>query len=268
MKNTLLWLAAILITLTAAYYQRVTGPTYPERNKVTINGKQYTFDLKRSQTNTHKCEIKLEIPDNTPGMLYYKKYNVEEEWISVYLIREGHYLTGELPSQPPAGKLEYYVTLLDKSGNLVKIPSEKPVIIRFKGNVPAGVMIPHILIIFFAMLISNLAGLMAAFKNDRHKKYGLWAFWLLTAGGMILGPLVQKFAFGDFWTGVPFGWDLTDNKMLIAFLVWLVAIIMNRKRDRPAWTIAAALIVLIIFSIPHSLFGSELNYTTGIVTQG
>jgi hypothetical protein len=47
-----------------------------------------------------------------------------------------------------------------------------------------------------------------------------------------------------------------------------MAVVMNRKRERPGYTIAASLILLIIFSIPHSMFGSELDYATGEVTQG
>jgi hypothetical protein len=118
------------------------------------------------------------------------------------------------------------------------------------------------------MLLSNLAGITAIFGHKEQKKYGLWTLWLLMAGGMILGPLVQKFAFGDFWTGIPFGWDLTDNKTLIAILAWIAAVIMNRKQERRAYTIAAALVLLIVYSIPHSLFGSELDFATGTVTQG
>ncbi|MCK7537691.1 MAG: hypothetical protein MZV63_45435 [Marinilabiliales bacterium] len=60
--------------------------------------------------------------------------------------------------------------------------------------------------------------------------------------GMILGPVVQKYAFGDLWTGIPFGWDLTDNKTLIAVFAWILAVVMNRKKDRPAYTIAAAIL--------------------------
>ncbi|HEX7493951.1 MAG TPA: hypothetical protein VF346_07015, partial [Bacteroidales bacterium] len=91
---------------------------------------------------------------------------------------------------------------------------------------------------------------------------------LLIAGGMILGPVVQYYAFGDLWTGVPFGWDLTDNKTLIGLLFWIAAVLMNRKSEKPIYTILAAVMLLIIFSIPHSLFGSQLNYSTGEVTQG
>jgi hypothetical protein len=43
---------------------------------------------------------------------------------------------------------------------------------------------------------------------------------------------------------------------------------MNHKRERPAYTIAAAIILLLVYSVPHSLFGSELDYATGTVTQG
>ena len=90
----------------------------------------------------------------------------------------------------------------------------------------------------------------------------------LAAGGMILGPIVQKYAFGELWTGIPFGWDLTDNKTLIAVAAWILAVIMNRKREKPGYTIAAAVILLLVYSIPHSLFGSELDYVSGTVGQG
>ena len=85
---------------------------------------------------------------------------------------------------------------------------------------------------------------------------------------MILGPIVQYYAFGDLWTGIPFGWDLTDNKTLIAFIFWILAVYMNRKTDRPLYTALAAFVLLLVFSIPHSMFGSELDYASGQVTQG
>ena len=129
-------------------------------------------------------------------------------------------------------------------------------------------MIPHILVMFFAMLLSNLAGITALAGRDSQRKHGRLALWLLIAGGLVLGPVIQKYAFGKFWTGIPFGWDMTDNKTLIAIIVLVVAVIMNRRKARPAYTIAAALILLLIYSIPHSLFGSELDYVTGTVTQG
>jgi hypothetical protein len=73
---------------------------------------------------------------------------------------------------------------------------------------------------------------------------------------------MQKFAFGVAWTGFPAGTDLTDTKTLIAFLFWIVALVAGRK-GRPArgFVIAASLVTLLIFLIPHSLLGSELDYS-------
>jgi hypothetical protein len=73
---------------------------------------------------------------------------------------------------------------------------------------------------------------------------------------------MQKFAFGVAWSGFPLGMDLTDNKTLIAFLFWIAALVAGRKGKaaRP-FVIAASLVTLLIFLVPHSLFGSELDYS-------
>jgi hypothetical protein len=145
---------------------------------------------------------------------------------------------------------------------------ETPVVIRFKGSVPSFVLIPHIIFMFIAMIFSTGAGFLSIIKHPSYKKYALYTLILLTVGGMILGPVVQKYAFGELWTGIPFGWDLTDNKTLIALLFWVLAVYMSWKYDKPLYTALAALVLLLIFSIPHSMFGSELDYASGQVTQG
>jgi hypothetical protein len=47
-----------------------------------------------------------------------------------------------------------------------------------------------------------------------------------------------------------------------------VAVVMSIKKDKPIYTVIASVVLLLVYSVPHSLFGSELNYTTGEVTQG
>jgi hypothetical protein len=80
-------------------------------------------------------------------------------------------------------------------------------------------------------------------------------------GGFVLGPLVQKLAFGTWWAGVPLGWDLTDNKTLIAMVIWIAALAAGRKgRGARGWILAASVLMLVVFLIPHSLMGSELKY--------
>jgi len=208
------------------------------------------------------------LPENVFGEIFYRKYPGNDEWTSVAMLRTGSALTAVLPSQPAAGKLQYYISLYDNGGGRFTIGKEKPVIIRFKGDVPAAVLIPHILAMVIAMLLSTLAGLYAIFGIEGYRKYALITLLWLLAGGFILGPLVQYYAFGDFWTGIPFGWDLTDNKTLIATLFWLAAFILNRRKENRRWIIIAAVVLMVVYCIPHSLFGSQLDYSTNQVTQG
>lgn len=53
------------------------------------------------------------------------------------------------------------------------------------------------------------AGLAALLNLNDIRKLAFIALGGMTLGGMILGPIVQKYAFGEYWTGFPFGGDLT-----------------------------------------------------------
>lgn len=270
-KKIALWIVAIAITLTAAVYQRLTGPTYPKRVNVEIGNKAYKLKLLRSHGGTTDAPVVLHIDNpDVSAVLHFKYYpeHKDEEWKHSNFKHEAGNLVAYLPNQPMAGKLMYYITL--KSGNnLVEIGKEEPIVIRFKGEVPKYVLFPHIFFMFFAMLLANVAALYALWKIPEYKRYTLITFIFLIIGGLILGPFVQKFAFDEFWTGIPWGWDLTDNKTLFGFIFWLIAVLGNRKENsRPYLTVIAAIAILIIFSIPHSMFGSELDRTTGTVTQG
>jgi len=285
MKKFILWFLAIIITLGAAFYQRMTGPTYPKKIEVTLNDSVYSLRFIRSLGLDERPEVRLAITDTSiKARLYYKRFRTNDSYTvsdfeykvypihspvmnKVFGITEEKGLFAEVPAQPPAGKIQYYVELTDSKGSFTLFKDE-PVVIRFKGTVPGYVLTPHILLMFLAMLFSTLAGLMSIIRYPQYKKYSVWTLVLLLIGGMILGPLVQKFAFGDLWTGIPFGWDLTDNKTLIALLFWILAVVMNRKKERPLYPALAAVVLLLVYSIPHSLFGSELDYTTGTVTQG
>ncbi|TAL66992.1 MAG: hypothetical protein EPN88_07695 [Bacteroidetes bacterium] len=272
MKKFILWSLALIITMAAAIYQRHTGPTYPKELDITLNNNAYQLKLVRSLALDQKSEVQLNITDTTiKARLFFKRFNSGEE----YQVADFNYRAepknkgffAEVPQQPAAGKLQYYFEIIDSKGPQTYF-NNSPIVIRFKGGVPLFILLPHVLFMFVAMLFSTLAGLMAVIKYPLYKKYGIMTLILFTIGGMVLGPIVQNYAFGDLWTGIPFGWDLTDNKTLIALLFWILAVIMNRKKDRPVYTVVAAFILLLVFSIPHSLFGSQLNYSTGQVTQG
>jgi len=264
-KNWLNWLLAILITLTAVYFQRKTGPTYPRYEKIKIAEKEYTLKFLRTHGGDDNCEIRLPISDkNIEAKLFYKRYPTNEAFTEIMMERENDELVAYLPHQAPAGKLMYYIELSDEH-HTYPVLKEKPVVIRFKGAVPNWVLIIHVILMFSAMFFSNVAGFFALGKKENYKKWAFIAFSLLLVGGMIFGPIMQKYAFGEYWAGFPNGLDLTDNKTLIAFVFWTIAILLNLKKKRPFWIVVASLVMLIINSIPHSFMGSELDYTTNEV---
>ncbi|GAB4422445.1 MAG: hypothetical protein Kow002_11750 [Anaerolineales bacterium] len=70
--------------------------------------------------------------------------------------------------------------------------------------------------------------------------------------------------FGVWWSGVPFGYDWTDNKVLVELIFWLIAAYMNRDNLRNRSSVyLAGFVTLLVYFIPHSIFGSEYDYRTG-----
>lgn len=284
LKKTLVWIVAIALTIGAAIYQRKTGPTYERIEKVTVLDSLYEIELKRSNGPR---DLRVKLPfggEQVSATLYYKKYRLDDPWVAVpFEMKEIKYhswfmtkvlkyqdetaYVASLPVQPPAGKLEYFLEI-QEGDKIIHVAKNDPVVVRFKDDVPASVLIPHVILMFLSMLFASVAGIYAIFKIERYKRMTKWTFWILLFGGFLFGPWVQWHAFGDWWTGIPFGWDLTDNKTLFAFIFWVAAFFGNRKKSRPGLVILAAVMTLVIFSIPHSLFGSELDPATGQIIQG
>ncbi len=268
LKTFLIWLFAFIFTAAIAVYQRMTGPTYPIKGKIEIGSQQVKYQLLTSFGGDGDAPIFIKVPNrNVYGYMNFKRYMSNDSLTSVELKRVGDYLVTFIPHQPPAGKVMYRITLTENSKAARDLffnyeLSKKDVIIRFKGSVPGNVLIPHIFFIFLAMLFSTITGLEAFFKGKNTLIYTWITVITLLLGGLIIGPMVQKFSFGEYWTGWPFGYDLTDNKSLIAFIFWIIALIVQyRNRKNRTWPIIAAFFMLIVFLIPHSVLGSEIDYT-------
>ena len=261
MNSKLLWTLAVILTLSSAVYQRMTGPTYPVRVNTELAGQNVKARLLTTHSVSSDLEVEVTVSgEEVNGTVLWRRLGTGDEWTVVPMEREGDQLTASLPRQPSAGKLEYSVMLQSGDARL-QLPGEEAVVARFKGDVPAAVLLPHIFLMFFAMLWSNRAGMEALVKGKRLPRQALVTLLLLVAGGAILGPIVQNLAFGAYWTGWPLGGDLTDNKLALAVLVWAWAA--WRVRSGTGWpAVVAAIVLLAIYMIPHSALGSTLDYET------
>jgi hypothetical protein len=257
------WVVAFALTFAIAYYQRVTGPTYDKKVSFTFRDQEYKFKLPRTHVDSIDCPIILIVKDTAVSAeLVYKRYKLNEEYTEVMFKRIGDTLTASLPKQPAAGKLEYSIVFSDKAGKDLQINGNETVVIRFKGGVPTWIVIVHVFFMFAGMFLSNITGFYAFLKHKSFTKYALITTIVLLIGGLILGPIVQKYAFGVFWSGIPFGWDLTDNKLLFAFLFWFVTLIFSWKKPRYWLGIVSLIVLMAMYFIPHSAMGSEFDYKT------
>ena len=288
MKGFFYWTLTLVIAVAIMFYQRVTGPTYPKKVKVEIAGKEYKFNLLRSSelkkingNEESPCEIKLPVEDESiRAKVFYKRYRVNEEWTSLEMQaktvnkkaffgkgKKIRVLSATLPDQPPAGKLEYRVELY-KDGKSFVI-NQKPVVVRFKGFVPRYILIPHVTFMVLALIFGTRTGVELLFRRKKTFTFALVTLIALGFGGLVFGPNVQYYAFGDYWTGWPFGSDWTDNKTIFAFIFWVVAVfILRKKPQNRLWPALALLVMYSIYLIPHSKGGSELNPETGKVETG
>jgi hypothetical protein len=272
-RNVGLWILAFVLMLSAGVYQRYTGPTYKLRGSYSVGESVVKYRLVRSAYSTGDTVVSIPAAADVTGDLVYRRYPTDDEFTRVPMQRRGDELVGTLPAQPPAGKLEYHLELATVTGPVVAPDTGENAVIRFKGWVPAWVLILHVAFMFFGVLVAWRVGLGALFSGQGIRKLSWAALILFTVGGFFLGPWVQKYAFDDWWTGVPFGWDLTDNKTLVMWLAWFFALLVTyrgARRDADGGSagekkarlavVIAAVVTVAVYLIPHSMAGSQLDY--------
>ena len=258
MKKVVYWILAIVITLALSIYQRMTGPTYPKKVNIELRGQSFQIKLPRSGVQRDELVTLKGVPEFAEPVamsLHYRRYPTTSDYTTVVFQWEDGAWQAALPVQPVAGKLQYYLTVDGKD-----YLKDEPVVIRFRNDVPAYILIPHILLMFGAMLFAIYTLLLVMTRKEEYRKWLIITVGTLFVGGFVLGPLVQHAAFGPWWTGFPYGTDLTDNKTLISFLFFLAALATIKWKYNKWLVVLAVLVMIAVFTIPHSAFGSEYDY--------
>ncbi len=265
-RSVLLWTLAVVLTMASAVYQRMTGPTYPVRfagelGAMTVKGK-----LLRTQVIGQDLPVTVRVQGagEIGGVVSWRRFPTQDAWQEIPLRREGDTLVAALPAQAKmASKIEYHVRL-EGGGQTLRVPAREAAVARFKGAIPLPVLLVHILVMFLGMACSLRTGFEALARGPRLPRLAVTTLVILAIGGLILGPLLQKYAFGVFWAGWPLGEDLTDNKLAVTVLAWALAVWQLRRGSRGRWwAVAATVVTFVIFMIPHSLHGSTLDYDSG-----
>lgn len=278
LRSILFWILAIIITIGCLSYQDKTGPTYPLEDTIEIFGENIHFKFLRSETIGTDLQIMLKdpVPKGVSGYVKYRRFKSNDEWSIVQMepgtfefkrrweVQNVEGKGAKLPGlKERAGKYEFFVFITKEGNEAISVTGDNPIFARYKASVPAWALLVHILTIFVSMAI-GIRTVLEAIVNGKYK----WMIWAsiisLLLGGFVFGPVVQWYAFGVWWSGIPFGHDWTDNKVVFELIFWFIAAYMNRGNRRNRWSVyVAGVATLLVYFIPHSIFGSEYNYQTG-----
>jgi hypothetical protein len=180
-----------------------------------------------------------------------------------------------LPKLEKGTKIKYWITASNVVGTKVRVPKdpEKFGVLRYKGKASNFVVGAHVVFMFgafFFMVMSFLAAIEILRGREDKKNAVRAARWVLASsfiGGWPLGFLLNYQTFGTLWEGFPFGYDVTDNKTQVIFILWLVSLFLawgsfigrGEEKDRLgrkafALAIVACFVIsLALFVLPHSI---------------
>ena len=74
LKKILFWVLAVVISLAAMFYQRMTGPTYPKKYEVSYQNEDYSFSLPRSNNGRPgDYPVEIELPEVFSAKLIWRQ---------------------------------------------------------------------------------------------------------------------------------------------------------------------------------------------------
>jgi len=184
-----------------------------------------------------------------------------------------NYFGVEVPGDKLGQRNYYYLEVVSAGGNRVVLPesgddsfdSEYDYFqIRYEGKASFILLLLHIVLMitaFFLLIHALYYAMNYLITGEREEaivrtvNLGTITFFIT---GFPIGCIIEKQVLGNYWEGVPFGWDITDSKTLIILVLWSVFIILKSKgkissRTYAKWVIINTIITIILFMLPHSL---------------
>ncbi|KPL03922.1 MAG: hypothetical protein AMJ90_02735 [candidate division Zixibacteria bacterium SM23_73_2] len=285
--KTILALVLTIILLVFARKTSMVRSVYMEAEKGKVKIEHYTVPKKEGAGDAViPVNIKgIENQENRVLLLYRfkkKESGTLTDYFSTSMIPDQKNVAGFkgiIPHQPKGDLTFYYIKVVDENGQTTltlprtKNSKVKPIRLRFEGEVPGTVLLPHILAmfggVFFAFLsffsIFELKG--KKITLQRSVNLSRMTLGILFLGTFPLGWALNWYAFGVLWEAFPFGKDITDNKTQIVFLFWLLTLIFvkgsflsgdSRKNilgeKTYFWMVFASfLVTILMYLVPHSL---------------
>jgi hypothetical protein len=247
------------------------------KTKTVVSGDlrvEYTPDRDDFEYNSHLFPVKITTPYGIDSavMYYGGKDGFEQESLfPVVEDSEWYATTLELPQR--GIRIYYYFVIRDLGGSEITLPAKATpeftseynyFKIRAEGHVSRAALYFHILlmliaiILFIHVLYDALYILNGGSRAQRIYRTTLYAQICFFITGFPLGWLIEKQVLGNYWEGIPFGWDITDSKTLFIFIYWMIPLILSwtkkiGERGFAKWALGGVLFTVAMFLLPHSI---------------
>jgi hypothetical protein len=122
-----------------------------------------------------------QIPGDYTATMHYKRYLTQDEITSVdFALKDGAF-SAQLPVQPSAGKMDYYITG-SVNGESFRIPEEGEdnIVLRYKDPVPDYILIPHVCMMILVIIFGIRSGLSALMDPNTMRKWVVVALSAMT----------------------------------------------------------------------------------------
>lgn len=253
-----IWVLTVLVALAGMMFQRLTAPSFPLAVEVEHEGAVLTCVMGRSSVGAENQRLVVAgVHADWEGELLWRSFEKRGVFRREPMRNLGEMMVGELPLQTRGTRVEYRIEL-DADGEVVRLPSFGTVMTRFKGATPFWVAFGHVLLIFLGLLFAARAGLEALTLGGRARAHSLVALLSFSLGGLLFGVLMKSSAYGRYWSGLPTGFDGTDNKTLVLLVAWSLPLILHLAGRRSRGLILlASLLTVLAFFLPHTVLGGN-----------
>jgi len=250
----LVWSVAIAATCLQIHYQRKSEIIPPQQAEVFVNNHHYRVLFLRSYDGTGDAELKIRINSrDVTGRVFFRNYQSKDEWLYSDLGRRGAFLVGYIPRPSPLSKVEYFFEFSENS-EIVSVERNRPTVLSFTGKIPRAILLTYITFIFIALLMSNIAGLYVVADNLSYRLYAGFTASFLLIVTFVLSPIVHYYSFS--LTSISIGnfIQLFSLKFMLFSIVWLIAVFLDRKKNKPQWISLTALLLFATNIIPSLIF--------------
>jgi hypothetical protein len=201
----------------------------------------------KDTTNTEGYSIKAVIDnDLAPELMnngikvYYSTNGASYKSIVMEPGEEWNEYEAKIPGQNEGDRISYYISVLDVDEHITQLPKYAPhdkftfTVLSSRGEASASILWTHVIFIVGAIIFvlgAAFYGLMYL-RTGRGINKAIQMAGITTGmvfiGGFPLGFALAYQVYGVPWTGVPFGWDITDNKTLVILLFFSISLFLVR----------------------------------------